>query len=310
MPESRKMGHINSYPSVMQIGHKMIADIFKSPVLVEEKIDGSQFSFGIIDGELSCHSKGKQQLIDAPDDMFQKAVNVIKTLPLQKGWMYRGEFLAKPKHNTLSYARTPKNNIILFDINSGLEEYLSPRDKLLEAERIGLECVPKMFEGLVEDFEMFKSFLDKESTLGGCKVEGVVVKNYSIFTSEKKAAMGKYVSEDFKEKHDGDWKGRNLNKSDLEFLLIEEYKTEARWRKALEHLRDDGKLEGSPRDIALFMKEVPVDILKECEQEIKDKLFKHFWPKISRGVIRGLPEWYKDYLAKGAFEEGKDGLLR
>ena len=185
---------INRYPSVMQIGHKMILDIFKSPVLVEEKVDGSQFSFGLIDGKLQVRSKGKQQMIDAPDKMFEKAIAAVKSLPLREGWTYRGEYLEKPKHNTLAYSRVPKNNIALFDVNSGLEEYLSPEQKHAEAARLGLEFVPVMFEGMVTDFEMFKSFLDRESFLGGCKVEGVVIKNYSLFTAEKKVAMGKYVS--------------------------------------------------------------------------------------------------------------------
>jgi len=43
---------IHSYATVFQLGHKMIAGIFSSPVVVEEKIDGSSFSFGLIDGEL------------------------------------------------------------------------------------------------------------------------------------------------------------------------------------------------------------------------------------------------------------------
>jgi hypothetical protein len=174
--KANTMNQIHSYPSVMQIGHKMIADIFKSPVLVEEKVDGSQFSFGLIGGELVCRSKGKQQLIDAPDDMFKKAIEVIRTLILHPEWTYRGEFLSKPKHNTLVYSRVPVNSIILYDINTGLEEYMTPAQKADEAARLGLECVPVMFEGIVTDFEMFKSFLDRESVLGGCKVEGVVIK--------------------------------------------------------------------------------------------------------------------------------------
>jgi hypothetical protein len=294
---------INSYPSVMQIGHKMILDIFESPVLIEEKVDGSQFSFGVsIDGNLECRSKGKQQLLDAPDKMFEKAIDIIKSLDLRPGWTYRGEYLSKPKHNTLAYSRVPKNNIIIFDINSGLEEYLSPEQKHAEAGRLDFEFVPVMYEGVVTDFEMFKAFLEMDSVLGGCKVEGVVVKNYSIFTAEKKVAMGKYVSEAFKEKHDSDWKDRNPNIKDIETLLTEQYRTKARWQKAVQHLRDSGKLTGTPQDIGLIIKEVPSDILKECEEEIKQKLFNHFWSKISRGTTRGLPEWYKDELAKGAFE--------
>jgi hypothetical protein len=296
------MNHLHSYPSVMQIGHKMIADIFTGDVLVEEKIDGSQFSFGLINGELVCRSKGKQQLIDAPDKMFERAIAVIRELPLHPEWVYRGEYLEKPKHNTLAYSRIPAKHIMLYDINTGLEEYMNPIAKQEEAARLGLECVPLIYSGQVTNFEAFKDFLDRESSLGGCKVEGVVIKNYGLFTAEKKVAMGKYVSEAFKETHQKDWGDRNPNKAEIEALLIEQYRTDARWQKAVQHLQEAGLLEGSPKDIAALMKEVPVDVLKECENEIKEALFKHFWPKISRGITRGLPEWYKKTLAQGAFE--------
>lgn len=296
------MNNINSYPSVMQIGHKMIAEIFNGDVLVEEKVDGSQFSFGIIGGELVCRSKGKQQLLDAPDKMFERAISIIRELDLRPDWVYRAEYLEKPKHNTLSYSRIPRSHLIIFDIQTGVETYLDPIAKAQEAARVGLECVPVMFQGKVADFEMFKSFLSRESILGGCKIEGVVVKNYGLFTAEKKVAMGKYVSEDFKEVHGNDWKQRNPNTKDFETILVEKYRTDARWKKAVQHLRENGTLDGSPKDIGLLIQEVPQDILKECEQQIKDDLFKHFWPRISRAVTRGLPEWYKDELAKQAFD--------
>ena len=293
---------INSYPNVLQIGHRMIRDIFTGPVIIEEKIDGSQFSFGIIDEELQCRSKGKQQHIDAPDSLFQKATDVIKSLDLRPGWMYRGEYLAKPKHNALAYSRTPEKHIIIFDVQTGIETYLSPEEKKVEAERIGLECVPVIFRGLVEDIEMFKSFLEKESILGGVKVEGVVVKNYNLFTQEKKIAIGKYVSEAFKEVHEKEWGRSNPGRKDLIGLLIEKYRSEARWQKAVQHLTENGVLEESPKDIGLLVKEIPVDVKKECEQDIKDFLFDHFWPHISRGIMKGMPEWYKGKLAEKAFK--------
>ncbi len=294
---------INSYPNVLAIGHRMIKDIFSGEVLIEEKVDGSQFSFGIIDGELMCRSKGRQQILDAPDSLFEKAVEIIRGLDCHPGWFYRGEYLAKPKHNALAYSRIPEKNIILFDIQTGIETYMTPEEKKAEAERIGLECVPVMFQGMVTDFEMFKGFLDRESILGGVKVEGVVVKNYNLFTQEKKVAMGKYVSENFKETHSEEWRKANPGKSDLIGLLIERYKTTARWAKAVQHLREVGKIVGVPQDIGLLIKEVPADVRKECEDEIKESLFKHFWPHIQRGITKGLPEWYKDELAKTSFME-------
>ena len=296
---------IHSYSKVYQIGHKVIRDIFSNDVLIEEKVDGSQFTFGIIDGELRARSNNKQLILEAPDSMFKKAVDVIRELEpvLHPGWTYRGEYLQKPKHNTLAYARTPQNNIIGFDImREGQEDYLSYDEKREEFERIGLEIVPIIYQGKVESLEMFNEFLDRTSILGGQKIEGVVVKNYRLITDDKKVAMGKYVSEAFKEVHNKDWKERNPSRTDIVLQIIDKYKSEARWNKAIQHMRELGTLEESPKDIGFLLQAVNTDILAECEDEIKDILLRHFWKTISRGVTNGLPEWYKQQLAEKAFE--------
>ena len=82
--------------------------------------------------------------------------------------------------------------------------------------------------------------------------------------------------------------------------------TQARWQKALQHLREAGKIEDSVRDIGLLMREIPEDVLKECEEEIKEQLFKWAWPHIRRSVARGAPEWYKEHLLKLQFERPED----
>ncbi len=295
---------IHSYPSVYQIGHKAIANLFDGEVVVQEKVDGSQFSFGIIDGELQARSKGQQLILDAPEKMFTRAVEVIKELPLTPNWVYRGEYLEKPKQNTIAYARIPNKHIILYDVNTGLEEYLPYESLIAEASRIGLEVVPQFYKGELKTLDSFKALLETESVLGSTKVEGVVVKNFVQFTPEKKVAMGKYVREEFKEENAKDWKARNPTGKDFLQILIMQYRTEARWRKAIQHLRDNGQLEGTPRDIALLIREVPADILKEDGDEIRDILFKHAWETIRRGVTAGLPEFYKEELLRSAFDKG------
>ena len=117
--------------------------------------------------------------------------------------------------------------------------------------------------------------------------------------------MGKYVSEAFKEVHEADWKARNPHGKDLIQKFIEKYHSPARWQKAVQHLREAGKLEGSPRDIGMLIREIPADVRKEEEQAIKDALFEHFWLQIQRGIIAGFPEWYKSELAKSAFDRGE-----
>lgn len=299
----------NSYPKVYTLGHPAIAEIMQEEVLVQEKVDGSQFSFGKFDhptqGEvLLCRSKGAQIMVDAPDNMFRKAVETAKELYpiLIKGYTYRCEYLAKPKHNTLVYDRVPKKHLILFDVGVGMEAYAKPEKIQDEAQRVGLECVPVIGEMKLESPEHVREFLDRESILGGQKVEGVVLKNYGRFTKDGKPMFGKFVSEAFKEVHGREWKERNPKGGDVVQRIIDKFKTPARWNKAVQHLREAGKLEDSPKDIGKLMIEAKADIEAECKEEMAAMLWAWAWPKIQRGVIAGLPEWYKEELLKKQFE--------
>lgn len=308
------MSSWHSYPSIFNMGHRAITDLLKGPVNVEEKIDGSQFSFGAFetpDGlELKIRSKGAVMNIDAPEKMFNKAADTVKRISynLHPNWTYRGEYLAKPKHNALAYDMVPEANIILFDICTNEETYLPFEDKKAEAQRIGLECVPLLYQGIVADIGQFRSFLDTTSVLGGQKIEGVVVKptNYDLFGRDKKVLLGKFVSEAFKEVHTQSWKEDNPTSKDAVTMIGNRYNSQARWQKALQHLKESGKIENSVRDIGTIIKEIPEDIKKECEQDIKDELFKWAWPQIRRIVGKGVPEWYKELLLKEAFETAEE----
>lgn len=287
----------HSYPKIWALGHAGIAELLLDPVVIEEKVDGSQFSFGKFGDEIKMRSKGCE-LILGKEKMFSKAENYVLSIKdkLKDGWTYRAEYLQKPKHNTLAYDRIPQNNLILFDINYGHEQYLSYDEKMAEALSLGIETVPLMYSGVITNIETFKELLDRTSVLGGQKIEGFVVKNYSRFGNDKKALMGKYVSESFKEKHRVDWKVGNPTQNDIIMNMSNAYRTAARWDKAIIHMKEQGKLENSPRDIGLLVKEVGRDILEECGPEIKDALWEWAWPKISRGLIKGLPEYYKEKL--------------
>lgn len=294
---------LNSYGSIYALGHKAVMDIFEGEVEVTEKIDGSQISFGVIDGELMIRSKNQQIVGDLGNNMFRLGVEQIERRAdlLRPGYIYRGEYLMKPKHNTLNYGRIPSDHIIIYDIETrpGSEDYLLWPDRNAEAQRIGFESVPVFYEGRGVNLDMVKGRLTYDSILEGVTIEGVVVKNYSKFTEDKKIAKAKFVSGEFQEKHQKEWKVSNPGRKDIIEEIIDSLRTDARWRKSIQHLRDDGKLEGSPRDIGNLIKETQNDILKEEEDAIKDALFANFKNQILRGVIRGLPEWYKDKLAEG-----------
>ena len=293
----------HSYPSIFALGHRYLKHLFDDPVLVEEKIDGSQFSFGRFNGELRIKSKGKEMLVDAPEKMFQKAVDTVKELNLHDGWTYRGEYLSKPKHNALAYDRVPKGNVIIFDINNAEESYLSYEDKQAESNRIGLETVPIIYQGNEVTQELIKTWLETTSILGGQKIEGVVIKNYKQFGKDKKVLMGKFVSEAFKEVHKSEWKEANPGQGDIIQRIIYMLKTPARWNKAVQHLQESGQLENSPKDIGKLINEIKTDIIKECEGEISETLYHWAIGNILRGVVSGAPEWYKEKLMEEQFNK-------
>lgn len=304
--QTRSMDSWHSYPSIYALGHRCVTDIMLDPVLVEEKIDGSQFSFGRfeVDGEIQFFARSKGAILNviAPEKMFERAVAAAQALDLRVGWTYRAEYLQRPKHNSLAYDRVPKNHLMVFDINTGHECYLPYKEKAAECERIGLEVVPLVYSGIVPDAATIREFLSRTSVLGGQKIEGVVIKNYTKFGPDKKALMAKFVSEAFKEVHAKEWKSSNPTGKDIIDTLIEMVKTPARWGKAIIHLRERGLIEDSPRDIGHLIKEVQADIQKECAELVAEKLVEWAMPKVIRGSIGGLPEWYKDELLKRQFE--------
>jgi len=59
--------------------------LFDGEVTIEEKVDGSQFSFGLIDGELQCRSHNQQLVIDEPEKMFAPTQKSKETL-LREGF--------------------------------------------------------------------------------------------------------------------------------------------------------------------------------------------------------------------------------
>jgi hypothetical protein len=297
----------NSYPKVYALGHRSIQEILEGDVVVQEKIDGSQISFGRFDGVLKIRSKNKEMIVEAPEKMFGKAVETISGLDLVDGWTYRGEYLQKPKHNTLTYDRVPKDHIILFDITTGLEFYADFDFVAHEAERLGLESVHTFYYGPVTEKAELVDFLDKESCLGGPKIEGFVIKNYNRFNiQDGKPLFGKYVSEAFKEKHTKEWKTTDPGRKDIIAQIIEDYSIDARYQKAVQHLRDSGELKGDPRDIGPLIKEVGLDVDTECAHEIAMRLYNHFKKDILRGVTSGVPNWYKGELLASQFTETTD----
>lgn len=294
-----------AFPKIFAIGDRNIQDLLDTEVEITEKLDGSQFGFGIVNGELVIRSKGKEQDLDAPDKMFRLGVNYIRNLHLEglltEGVFYYGEYLEKPRHSTLAYDKVPLNNIALFAVKMGNDfkdyDYIKR-----EAARLSIDVVPLIFKGKIEAEAILDLVKEKVSYLGGQNIEGVVVKAYKdwMFLGQMPQTVmsGKYVTEAFKEVHQKDWKKLNTGKGRLAVMMAQ-YKTEARWNKGVQHLRDNGTLEGTPKDIGNLMKEVRNDVIAEEKENIKEQLWSLYGDDFLREATNGLPQWYKEQLVKG-----------
>ena len=170
---------INSYSKIYTLGHKYLEHLLDGIVVVEEKVDGSQFSFKKVGDDLTFRSRGANIYSQTTDKLFKGAVEYLVSIKdkIVDGWTYRGEVLHAPRHNILTYTRVPKHNIVIFDIDlSEGQNYLSPQGKAIEAMKLDLEVVPAFYTGEIKDKDGLASLLNEESFLGGCKVEGIVIK--------------------------------------------------------------------------------------------------------------------------------------
>ena len=104
----------------------------------------------------------------------------------------------------------------------------------------------------------------------------------------------KYVREEFKERHNTEWKIKSPKGALQEY--IDGFKTEARWQKAVLYLKEKNELEGEPRDIGKLVPRVQQDIEEEEMENIKNELYKKFIGDITRTAVRGFAEWYKEKL--------------
>lgn len=292
--------NLSSYNEIFHVAHKLAEPIWSESIEIQEKVDGSQVSWMLDkNGELLMRSKGQQLHEGSPNSkMFDEAIASIKERAdlLVPGQIWRGEYLRSPKHNSLKYDRIPTGHIVIFDIELSLGDYACP-DHLKDMSKfIGFESIPVLYQGVWDrDLVDLKVFFETESFLGGQKIEGIVAKCYTKYLNGK-PLMAKLVSDQFKEVHQEEWKKTNPGKGDIVDQLIVNHATEARWLKAVQHLRDNGELTNSPRDIGPLLKEISEDVKKEEEEAIKDALFKWAFPRISRGITRGFPDWYKEKL--------------
>ncbi len=151
----------------------------------------------------------------------------------------------------------------------------------------------KNFDGSL-NMTYLTDFFKKESFLGGTTIEGIVaVDRKPRYGSEPPFTGAKLVAPEWAEKHNRrPSKPGKMGWEDFK----DTYRTEARWLKAIQHLRDKGVLENEWSDIGPIIQEIQRDLKWEEYDIIMEKLWNLFGKNLLKHATVGFPEYYKKYL--------------
>lgn len=298
------MQGVPPYNHIFTLGARGTESILDDYVYVQEKVDGSQFRWGVNEeGQLVFASKSVPINPDCPQGMFKKAVEHIvrrfAEVGCVKGVFFYGEVLQRPRHNVLKYDAVPTNHIVLFDVYNARSGKYEPEALPYWSEEWVVDSIPVLCDGSKLTYGQLEDMLERESYLGGQKIEGVVIKNYEqkVFMNNAMHYLyAKLVRQEFKEHMQG--KRESTPKETID-SMVAGYRTEARWQKAVIHLEEQGQLLHDPKDIGPLIKEVLNDIDSEKE-DITEFVMKRVMSMIHKEATKGLPEWYKRQLMEVA----------
>jgi hypothetical protein len=302
---------MNAFPKIWSISSPEVRDsLLLGGVEVTEKIDGSACGFGLDEtSKLLFRSKGSiiyhDGYVRQPDKLFKAAVEYVISIKdkLHPETAYYGEVLSSPHHNTLTYGSTPRNNIVIYGICSK-GHWVDDHEILTkEADTLGFDSVPLIYSGVITHKGQLDNMMKQVSRYGNTTIEGVVIKNYNqlAVSAYSSACFGKLVSDQFKEANSATWNAKTSKVEDF----YANFTNKARWEKSIQHLRDDGKLTDTSKDIGLVITSVLEDFETEQKETVKEQLYNVYIRTIKQFVTKGLPEYYKAELAKKTVFSGE-----
>ena len=245
------------YMDIARLGHEDnygILDTQDDVVTITEKVDGGNGQFRLYMDEI----KGPRFLFGTRNNHFtidthspqqkqfgenaQYVADIVKDpTKLNPDYIYFGEWMKK---HTLQYdwAATPKFvGFDIFCLSAG--NFIPDAPMREEFERLGIPTIPLIFKGKISEVDItrLENFIGR-TKFGECQMEGIVIKNYFRKSVYGRQLFAKIVRQEFKELNQVTFGGgSNLNKlTDDTSKFIDTYYTDARIRKAILRLLDDG----------------------------------------------------------------------
>jgi cytidyltransferase-like protein len=154
-------------------GNDFINSLFSQYVTINEKMDGSAFTFerDLNDGRFKFYKRDQRNPITMVDralmKYYEKPINYIESLPphiiqnIPRGWRFGMEYFSTPKPVEISYDRLPKNNLILSYVHKcedgKAKTTVQDQEKLNSwADLLGIERPPIVFQGYLSEDQKAK----------------------------------------------------------------------------------------------------------------------------------------------------------
>jgi len=304
------------YPKILHIGAPLVETVFFEEIELSEKCDGSQCRVNLTNEFVATGSKNQNV---ADYGMFEIAHNYSKVIHEETEWRQFGdditlfcEFLKSPKHNTISYDRVPLNNLYLFGaLVDGV--HMKTDDLNDIAKCFDIDPPNIMYEGNVESAEELKEFMTHESYLGGSLVEGVVIKNYNRtydpLQVHSQAFIGypmcaKFVREDFKAANAKRW--NTLDRKKGVDAIVEMFFVGEMFQKTIQHLRDEGKITYTKKDLQYLIPEFFDDLMDEKKDAMTRMIMAEVFKVLKKRASGYVVKSWIDYLTERQFDHGDE----
>lgn len=211
------------YQHIERFGNLEVQDIELGLCYIFPKIDGTNASVWLDDGEIKAGSRTRELAIDKDNAGFfahiQNDDRVKAYLAEHPDHRLYGEWLVP--HSLKTYRAETWRKFYIFDvvkINGETAEYLTydTYKSLLEAHNLDyIPCIAKIKQG---SYEQFVNWLDKNNYLiedGKGNGEGIVIKNYDFYNKFNRQTWAKIVTSEFKEKHAKEMGATEINGSKM-----------------------------------------------------------------------------------------------
>lgn len=284
---------MKKYDKVKNSG--IVLDKFKHRgLVVQEKLDGSNASFTMEDGELACFSRRKKlNENETLNGFYNWAHENIEEWMFNflEGHIIFGEWLVKHK---IQYKEECYKEFYVFDVyDKSTERYLPHDDMVSVAEKLGLKRVKTLLLAEPEYFHNLKTKYiqdivgKSDMTVKPNTGEGIVIK-YLDGKSEYEDYY-KIVSNEFKEFNRQKMKTEVKNNDSVADYAI----TRPRMEKMIFRAIEEGRLSEDNMELenfGLIIKEVGQDFVDDIMEEEKDNMLKIIEKQIKKKMPHILRE--------------------